>query len=120
MDDQRLVLKHEHLTRKIIEVFYQVYNESGYGFLESVYRNSMLIALHEAGLTAVAEHSITVYFRGHVVGTFSADIVVENLIILELKTARSMDPSFEAQTLNYLRATHYEVALLMNFGPKPE
>ena len=120
MHDQRLLLKHEQLTGKIIEVFYQVYNETGFGFLESVYRNSMMLALTEAGLSAQAEYPITVYFRGHVVGAFSADILVENLVLLELKTARAIDPSFEAQTLNYLRATQIEVALILNFGLKPE
>ena len=120
MEAPRIGLKHEALTSRIIEIFFDVYNEVRYGFLESVYRNSMIIALRAAGLKAEAEVPITVWFRGQVVGSFFADILVEDLVILELKSARSLDPNHEAQTINYLRATQIEVALLLNFGPKPE
>jgi GxxExxY protein len=113
-------LKHEELTGKIIEVFYAVYNEVGFGFLESVYQKSMLIALRDAGLKAEPNVPITVWFRGQVVGEFFADIVVEDLVILELKSVRAIEPAHESQTLNYLRATQMEIGLLLNFGPKPE
>jgi GxxExxY protein len=80
----------------------------------------MLIALREAGLKAETQVPIAVYFRGNRVGDFRADLMVENSVLLELKAARALDPSHEAQLLNYLRATEIEVGLLMNFGIKPE
>jgi GxxExxY protein len=113
-------LLHGELTGKVLEIFYSVYNELGYGFLESVYRDAMLVALRAAGFRAEKEVPIDVWFRGNLVGAFFADIVVEDLVILELKSARAIDPAHEAQTLNYLRATHVEVALILNFGTKPE
>lgn len=113
-------MKHEQLTGKIIEVFYEVYNELGHGFLESVYENSMRLALTEAGLFVPPKKALEVWFRGVIVGTFDPDFTVENAVILELKSARAIDPAHEAQLLNYLRATEVEVGLLLNFGPKPE
>ena len=113
-------LKHRELTEKIIGVFYDVYNELGHGFLESVYRDSMLIALEQAGLQCNSEASVPVLFRGRDVGQFRADIIVEGLVILELKTATSIDRSHEAQLYNYLRTTQIEVGLLLNFGKHPE
>jgi GxxExxY protein len=114
------VLKHEELTRTIIGVFFDVYNELGHGFLESVYRRSLAIALAEAGLRVETEVAIPVWFRGRQVGEFWADLVVEGVIILELKAARALDPAHEAQLLHYLRATEIEVGLLLNFGAKPD
>jgi GxxExxY protein len=114
------IFKHQELTRKIIGVFYDVYNELGHGFLESVYEAAMLIALREAGLKVETQVSIAVYFRGNRVGDFRADLMVESAVLLELKAARALDPSHEAQLLNYLRATEIEVGLLLNFGVKPE
>jgi GxxExxY protein len=112
--------KHRELTQKIIGVFYNVYNELGHGFLESVYENAMTFALREAGLDARQQTSVTVYFRGQIVEDFRADLLVDNAVIVELKAAKSLDSTHEAQLLNYLRATDLEVALLMNFGPKSE
>jgi GxxExxY protein len=120
MNAERRGLKHEELTRKIIGVFYEVYNELGQGFLESVYEGAMEIALAEAGLRVERQVPVPVWFRGRQVGDFKADLLVEGLVILELKAARAFDPSHEAQLLNYLRATEIEVGLLLNFGPKPE
>ncbi|HEY2413253.1 MAG TPA: GxxExxY protein [Pirellulaceae bacterium] len=113
-------MKHEQLTGKIIEVFFEVYNELGHGLLESVYENSMRLALIEAGLFVPPKKALDVWFRGVIVGTFEPDITVENFVILELKAGRAIDPAHEAQLLNYLRATEVEVGLLLNFGPKPE
>lgn len=112
--------KHSELTDIIIGVFYDVYNELGFGFLESVYRKSFAIALSAQGLTVKEEAPITVYFRGHNVGDFKADLVVNDLILIELKTAETLIMAHEAQVLNYLRATSLEVGLLFNFGPKPQ
>jgi GxxExxY protein len=113
-------LKHEQLTGKIIEVFYEVYNELGHGFLESVYENAMRLALTEAGLFVPPKQPLQVWFRGVVVGVFEPDITVDSSVILEIKAARAIDSAHEAQLLNYLRATDVEVGLLLNFGPKPE
>ena len=113
-------LKHSETTEKIIGAFYAVYNELGPGFLESVYQRSMTIALQDLGLKAECEPPVAVWFRGQQVGDFRADLCVENVILLELKTARSIDPAHEAQIMHYLRATQYEVGLLLNFGPKAE
>src|SRR5687768_6273714 len=112
--------KHGELTQKIIAVFYEVYNELGHGFAESVYEKSMLIALRDAGLLVQYKHPITVLFRNQNVGDFEADLLVEGLVILELKAGRAIDPAHDAQLLNYLRATPIEVGLLLNLGPKPE
>ena len=120
MNADKRGLKHEELTRKIVGVFYEVYNELGQGFLESVYEGAMEIALAEAGLKVERQVPVPVWFRGRQVGDFKADLLVEGLVILELKAVRAFDPSHEAQLLNYLRATQIEVGLLLNFGPKPE
>lgn len=113
-------LLHADLTEKVIGVFYAVYNELGQGFAESVYRRSMVVALNQAGFDAQPEQKLFVYFRGVVVGKFSADIIVNGSLILELKAATDFAKANEAQILNYLRATDIEVGLLMNFGPTPK
>jgi GxxExxY protein len=117
-DERRF--KHVELTRTIIGVFYEVYNELGFGYAENVYENSMEIALTEKGLTVVRQAPIQVHFRGRVVGEFRSDMLVNSLLLLELKATRTIDSSHEAQTLNYLKATSIEIGLLLNFGPKPE
>lgn len=112
--------KHRELTRKIIGVFYEVYNELGHGFLESVYQKSLGMALQDAGLHACWPIAIPVWFRGQQVGQFEGDLLVERSVLLELKAVRALDGSHQAQLLNYLRATDVEVGLLLNFGVKPE
>ena len=113
-------LKHFNLTQRIIAVFYEVYNELGHGFLESVYQESLILALKDSGLTAQSPIEIPVWFRGHQVGKFEGDVLVEKCVLLELKAARTLDSSHKAQLLNYLRATEIEIGLLLNFGVKPE
>lgn len=120
MENPPLPLKHSELTEKIIGIFYDVYNELGHGFLESTYSEAMLMALLEAGLSAEREISVPVWFRGRRVGQYYADLIVENMVLLELKTARSIESAHEAQLLHYLRATEVEVGLLFNFGPRPQ
>jgi GxxExxY protein len=118
--DQRQVPgKHDDLTKRIIGVFYDVYNELGSGFLESVYRESMRIAFSQTGLSAKTEVPIAVSFRGELAGIFRADLTVNDLVLIELKAIAALSREHESQTLNYLRATELEVALLMNFGPSP-
>lgn len=111
---------HHELTEKIIGVFYDVYNELGHGFLESVYETAMIIALPEKGLAVVRQVEVPVWFRGQKIGTFFADLVVEGVVIVELKAVRTIDPAHEAQLLHYLRATEIELGLLLNFGVRPE
>jgi GxxExxY protein len=120
MNNATAGLKHVQLTDAIIHAFYAVYNEMGYGFLESCYEGAMELALTQAGLKVRRQVQIDVWFRGHKVGVFFADLLVNDAIILELKCTRAIDPGFEAQLLNYLRATVIEVGMLLNFGPKPE
>jgi len=112
--------KYRELVYKIIGVYYDVYNELGHGFLESVYQKSLGIALKAEGLDACWPIAIPVSFRGHQVGHFEADMLVEKCVLLELKAMRQLDRSHEAQLLNYLRATDIECGLLLNFGLRPE
>jgi|ERR1044072_7839263 GxxExxY protein len=113
-------LKHGLITDRILKVFYDVYNELGHGFLESVYHKSLVLALESAGLKVCNRVAIPVWFRGNQVGSFEADVLVEDCVQLELKAARLLDTSHRAQLLNYLRATEIEVGLLLNFGERPE
>ncbi len=120
MDLSPLSLKHSEVTEKIIGIFYDVYNELGYGFLESTYAAAMLVAIEQSGLKASCEVSVPVWFRGRKVGQYFADILVEDKILLELKAARHLESAHEAQLLHYLRATDIEVGLLLNFGVRPQ
>ena len=113
-------LKYFELTQTIIGVYYDVYNELGAGFLESVYQKSLALALESAGLAVCSRIDIPVWFRGQRVGQFEGDLLVEKCVLLELKAARALGSVHQAQLLNYLRATEIEVGLLLNFGPKPE
>src|SRR6476620_11805727 len=112
--------KHQEVTRKIIGIFYAVYNELGHGFLESVYQDSLVIALKAEGRRLCTPVESPVWFRGNNVGNFEGDVLVENCVLLELKAARALDSAHQAQLLNYLRATDIEVGLLLNFGLRPE
>ena len=108
------------MTDKIVGVFYDVYNELGHGFLESTYAEALGVALEESGLSAAREVPVPVWFRGKKVGQYYADMIVEGLILLELKAARTLESAHEAQLLHYLRATDVEVGLLLNFGLRPQ
>ena len=119
-DDNTGDLIHGRLTNRILRTFFDVYNELGTGFLETVYRAALARALRDAGLAVVVEWPIEVHFRGELVGRFQADVVVENQVILELKAIRTILPEHHAQLINYLRATPLEVGLLLNFGKSPE
>ncbi len=114
------MLKHKALTDIILKSFYDVYNDLGYGFLERVYQNAMFIALEDAGLVVDAQRRIKVHFRHKVVGDYFADLVTEEVVIVELKAAACLLEEHELQLTNYLKATHIEVGLLLNFGKKPE
>lgn len=113
-------LKYRDLTQKIIGVFYEVYNELGHGFIESVYESAFEIALTSKGLAIFRQIEVPVWFRGRKIGDFTADMLVDRCILLELKAGRALNPAHEAQLLNYLRATEIEVGMLFSFGLKPE
>ena len=115
-----LSYKHSELSETIIGVFYEVYNELGFGFLESVYRNSLQLALLEKACESRLKWHVPVFFRGKNVGDFRADLVVNGCVLLEFKTAETIIIAHEAQVLNYLRATDLELGLILNFGPKPQ
>jgi GxxExxY protein len=112
--------KHVELTRRIIGVFFQVYGELGYGFLESVYRSAMTVALREAGVVVEPEVELHARFRGRSIGIFRADLLVQGAVLVELKAARAIDSSHIAQLLNYLRCTVIELGLILNFGTAPK
>ena len=115
-----MALKYENLTGKIIKAFYDVYNELGYGFLEKVYENAIALELSSAGLRVGQQRPVEVYYLGRQVGCYFSDVIVERLVIIEVKSVEALCEAHEAQLLNYLKATPYEVGLLLNFGPKPE
>jgi GxxExxY protein len=121
MENQESKLLHSDLTEKILGVYYDVYNEVGHGFLESVYANCMYLALTAVGVSVRREVPVPVYFHGQDVGQFKADLVVNGCVLIELKAVQNLDRSHEAQVMNYLRATELEVGLLLNFsGSKPQ
>jgi GxxExxY protein len=113
-------LLHQEITERLIKGFYTVYNTLGYGFLEKVYENALAIELRKLGLTVEQQASIKVHYSGTLVGEYFADLLVEQLVILELKAVEAIAEEHEAQLLNYLKATEIEVGLLLNFGPKPQ
>ena len=112
--------KYKELTERIIKIFYRVYGKLGYGFLEKVYENAMMIEFNKEGISAIAQAPIKVLYEGEVVGEYYADFMVEEKIIVELKASNALAGENEAQLLNYLKASNIEVGLLLNFGPKPE
>jgi GxxExxY protein len=109
-------MEHEELTRQIIGCAYRVFNTLGHGFLESVYENCMLIELRKLGLQVENQHRIKVFYEGHVVGEFEADLFVEGVVIVELKAVRTILQVHEVQLVNYLKATGIDTGLLINFG----
>ena len=111
---------YQAVTEMIIGSYYKVYNSLGYGFLEKVYENAMMMELMEQGFQPAQQHCITVYCRGRVVGEYVADISVNNKVIIELKACECLREEHVAQLTNYLKATDMEVGLLLNFGKKPE
>jgi GxxExxY protein len=115
-----LNFKHSDITELIIKAFYTVYNALGYGFLEKVYGNALVIELRKLGVKVIPETRIAVYYDGQSVGEYFADLLVADAVIVELKAVQRLLEEHEAQLLNYLKATPYEVGLLLNFGPKPE
>lgn len=120
-DAQDSRLEHADLTGAIIGCAFEVINELGAGFLESVYERAMCIALAQKGIVVRCQHPMTVTFRGQSCGDFYADLLVEDRVVVELKAAKAIAPEHQAQIINYLKATGFDVGLLINFGnPKLE
>ncbi len=117
--DQR-GLKHGELTERLIGIFFNLYNELGHGFLESVYEQAFSVVLAENNLFFQRQLALPVWFHGAQIAEFRADLLVDNKVLIELKTGRDIDPAWEKQLLNYLRATDIEVGLLFNFGPNAQ
>ena len=111
---------HAELTREIIGCFYHVYNQLGYGFLEKVYENSLAHELRKRGMVVVQQAPVEVWYDGLRVGEYYADLLVEDKVLLELKSVSHLGDEQMAQLLNYLKATGKEIGLLLNFGPRPE
>lgn len=113
-------LMHKEISKPILKIFYDVYNELGYGFLEKVYQNAMYFELKAQGYKVEAQKQIKVYFRNQLVGEFYADLLIENTIIVELKACEYLISSHIAQLINCLKSTQIEVGLLLNFGETPD
>lgn len=117
MMEENIRLKHQDITGAILNAFYKrVYAKLGYGFLEKVYENAMTHELQKSGLAVVQQQKIEVFYDGKVMGEYFADLVVDNKVIVEIKAVEQLSHRHEAQLLNYLRSTQYEVGLLINFG----
>lgn len=116
MDTNEDKILYKDLSYKIVGLAMQVYNKLGYGFLEKVYENALMVLFRREGIQAKQQAPMTVYFEGQAVGDYYADILVENKIILELKSAEEIVDSHRSQVLNYLEATELQLAIILNFG----
>lgn len=108
------------LTRKIIGCAYTVHSELGSGFLEKVYENALRFELEDSGLKVLQQHPVAVRYRGRGVGDFTADLLIEDSVLIELKAVSSLAKAHEAQLVNYLTATGIDHGLLINFGASVE
>ncbi|MBK7441801.1 MAG: GxxExxY protein [Bacteroidetes bacterium] len=111
---------HSDITQKVIKAYYNVYNKLGYGFLEKVYENAMVIELKSMGLKVEQQVKIKVFYNGQEVGYYIMDIVVENIVGVEIKACEALCVEHTYQLINYLKASQIEVGLLLNFGKDPE
>lgn len=107
----------DEMTKKIIGSAYTVYNQIGFGFLESVYHKAMVIELTKQNLTIESEKPLEVYYDGQIVGKFYADLYVENNVVVELKSVQKIAKEHEVQLVNYLNCIRKDIGLLINFGP---
>lgn len=115
-----MVYKHSDITEQIIGAFYTVYNELGYGFLEKVYENALALEIRKRNLVVKQQQHIKVYYDNIIVGEYFADLLVADRVIVEIKAAENIDDAHLAQLTNYLKATRFEVGLVLNFGPQPQ
>ena len=117
---QTMTYLHQKITEKIIKAYYQVYNTLGYGFLEKVYHNALLLELRKQDFYCQSQFPIKVFYEGVQVGDYFADIIVDESVVIEIKAMESLCEEHEYQLINYLKATDIEIGLLLNFGKKPE
>ncbi len=110
----------KEITREIIRGFYKVYNKLGYGFLEKVYENALMVELKKLGFEVVQQKKIKVFYDGFIVGEYCADLIVNDAVVIELKSVEALCKEHKNQLINYLRSTEKEVGLLLNFGKEPE
>lgn len=113
-------MRHEEVSALILKGFYAVYNNLGAGFLEKVYENAMVLELRQEGLDVEQQEKIPVYYRGSKIGEYFADLIVNGIVVVELKAAEFLKAEHFAQLTHYLKATDKELGLLLNFGRKPE
>lgn len=113
-------LLHKEISKPILQVFYEVYNNLGYGFLEKVYQNAMYFELKSQGYEVEAQKQIKVYYKNRLVGEYYADLIIEDSVIVELKACQCLLSSHVAQLMNYLKSTPIEVGLVLNFGETPD
>ena len=117
-DINHSILPNHELTSVILGCCFDIMNELGTGFLESIYKNALFISLHQKGLLIEVEKSFEVYFREQKIGYYKADLVIEKSVIVELKCCKSLLPEHQAQLINYLKAANLDIGLLVNFGSK--
>ena len=108
--------EHGLLTRQIIGCAMKVSRRLGVGFLEKVYENCLAIELRHLGMNVLQQQKVKVFYEGVVVGDYTADLIVNQTVLLELKAAKAIDSIHEAQILNYLRASLLRIGLILNFG----
>lgn len=118
--DKGELLLHRELTDRVIGAFYEVYNELGHGFLESVYEAAPCSVFQSHGIEFSQQHPATVHFRGEPLVQYKLDLAVENVVVVEIKAASTLSAAHDAQLINYLKATGLRVGLLLNFGPRAE
>jgi GxxExxY protein len=119
-DEWFSMLLHENITGEIIKAYYEVYNDLGFGFLENVYQNALFYELQDRGFKVVPQRKMNVFYKKRRVGTYYSDILVNDVVIVELKAAVALVHENELQLMNYLKASDVEVGLLLNFGKKPQ
>ncbi len=119
-DQKNNQLSSFEITEQILKAYFKVYNRLGYGFLEKVYENAMMIELKRLDLLCEKQKSLNVSYDGLIIGEYYADIIVNECVIIELKAAENLCPEHECQLVNYLKASEIEVGILLNFGKRPE
>jgi len=114
------IFPHQELTKSIIGIYYDIYNDLGYGFLEKVYHNALVIELKARGFEIESQKKLKVFYKNNIVGEYVPDIIINNSVIVELKCVEYLIEKHESQLLNYLKATKCEVGLILNFGKDPQ
>ena len=112
--------KYKEIVDKIINIFYKVYNQLGYGFSEKVYKSAIMIEFKKEGIPSVSQSGIKVFYKGEIIDEHYADILVDNKVLVKIKAAKELVEDNEAQLLHYLEATDIEAGILLNFGTRPK